>query len=73
MKQIDKVLEAYYLGSRTASEVSVLTGIPLRQCAAYSCTLTKKGLLRDKGPINVDPIDSLNGPKPHFYEPTKHC
>jgi hypothetical protein len=63
--QIAKVYHAYASGCRTTAEVSALTGLALKTCAAYTARLIERGRLECTG---LAPLRAKGG-HARWYEP----
>lgn len=50
-RQIDRVFTAVKTGCRTSTEVSDLTGLPVKHCSAYLWKLGKMGKIRRVGAV----------------------
>jgi hypothetical protein len=65
-QQKTRVLKAYRMGSRTTSEVALLTGLPIKHCSTYSRRLVAEGKLKYAGNA---PREYQRGAIPYWYEP----
>jgi hypothetical protein len=64
--QVQAVLQAYLDGSRTTSEVSSLTGLPLKHACAITRLLESRGLIERKG---LAARTHATGAAPIFFQP----
>jgi hypothetical protein len=65
MTQVERVQRAFQRGCRTAPEVAMETGLPLKHACAIARLLESRGVVERKG-YGPNPA---GGRRPVFYEP----